>query len=405
MKCGITARLSIVMIGIVSFALVTEAQVARQSSGENPSSSLQYLTQKDYDNLTRSAGRVRPEDVSGLEKRAHEGDLNSQLLIGTLYHVGCGIVKRNPIVSLDWYRKAADQDSSMAENQIGIYYDKGPGSDKTEALRWYRRAAAHPDSIAQRNLGVLLAETSQTSEAAIWLHRSAEQGADLAIEELMDLYNDGTANPEKSLGENQKEGRILLQSWAEQGSPGAQTELAISYWLGNLGLNKDATQAFRWMSKAAEKSPEAEAFLGQFYSSGIGTVANDEEAVRYYRKAAEHGDWRGQVNLSIRYQHGHGMTKDPVEAAKWMQAAADQGLPMARYRLAEMYEKGQGVAKDKITAIMWIILAQIADASFTDKFHPSAPDSRFSFNCNPSNKDYQEAERRANEWLDRHLCL
>src|SRR5712672_477204 len=42
-----------------------------------------------------------------------------------------------------WYRLAADQSSSYAENVIGIAYEHGVyvAQDYAEAFRWYRRAA------------------------------------------------------------------------------------------------------------------------------------------------------------------------------------------------------------------------------------------------------------------------
>jgi TPR repeat protein len=380
------------------------SQESPQNRSDQPSPAPHYLTQYDYDELTRSARRVRPEDVSGLEKRAKDGDSNSQLLVATLYRWGCGVVKRNRNAAQDWYGKAADQGSSIAENEIGNY-QKGLGKNKEEALRWYRRAAEHPDSIAEHNLGRLLAETEGASkgrEAAPWLRRSVEHGDDMAVEDLIKLYNDGMANPEKSLEENRREGLMLLETWAEQGRAAAQTELALSYWLEHLGLHKDFAQAFQWMSKAAEKSPEAEAFLGQFYTAGIGAEPNNEEALRWYRKSAEHGHWRGQVNLAYRYEQGRGVAKDPVQAVHWFQAAAEQKYPDAMYHLAQVYESGKGVPRDKITALMWFILAR--EASSMNDFPTNPQYIGSSAFRNPKKRDYQEAERRAEAWWDQHGC-
>jgi TPR repeat protein len=398
MKFTVPPGMWLVVAAALLLSRVALSQEPQPTPSSQPSAEPHYITNSDYDVLTRNAGRVRPEDVPELENRARSGDLNSQLLLATLYRWGCGVVKRDPNASQDWYHKAADQDSSIAANEIGNY-EKILGNNKAEALRWYRRAADHLSASGEHNLGLLLAE-SKSPDAAIWLRRSVEHGDDLAVEDLMKLYNEGTADPQKSIEDNRRKGLILLQSWADQGRAAAQVELALSYSMEQLGLKKDVALAFQWMRKAADKSAEAEAFLGQFYNAGIGTEPNIEEAVRWDRKAAEHGYWRGQMNLADRYEQGRGVAKKPAQAMRWFQAAADQKYPDAMYQLAHMYESGRGVPKDKITALMWFILAR--QAGVLNGIPPKY--SRSSLFNNPSKRDYQEAERRAEVWWGQHAC-
>jgi TPR repeat protein len=398
MKFKVPALVGHVLAGALFLSTVALSQQPQPTPVSQPSGAPHYITNSDYDALTRSAGKVRPEDVSGLEKRATSGNLDSQLLLATLYRWGCGVVKPDPVASLEWYHKAADQGSSIAANEIGNY-QKAMGSNN-DALRWYRRAADHLDASGEHNLGLLLAE-SKGPDASTWLRRAAEHGDDLAVEDLMKLYNQGTADPQKSLEENRREGLMLLQSWAGEGRAAAQVELALSYSTGQLGLKKDPALAFQWMRKAADKSPEAEAFLGQFYNAGIGTQPNIQEAVRWDRKAAEHGHWRGQMNLADRYEQGHGVEKDPAQAVRWYEAAAAQhDYPDAMYQLAHMYETGHGVPKDKITALMWFILARQTGA--LNQLPPKYSSS--SLFTNPSKRDLQEAQRRAEAWWEQHAC-
>jgi TPR repeat protein len=58
------------------------------------------------------------------------------------YFLGLG-VPQDFGEALKWYRLAADQSSSYAENVIGIAYEHGlhVAQDDAEAFRWYRRAA------------------------------------------------------------------------------------------------------------------------------------------------------------------------------------------------------------------------------------------------------------------------
>src|SRR5215467_7290177 len=132
-----------------------------------------FIVQKDYDDLRRSAGQIKPEDLPALQQKASAGDAQTQLLLGMLYQDGCGVVKRDSTLELNWYHKAADQGSSLAENQIGSYYDNGAGNNQAEGFRWYRQAAEHGDAVAENNVGGMYAEGAGVqqdfSAAAIWL--------------------------------------------------------------------------------------------------------------------------------------------------------------------------------------------------------------------------------------------
>lgn len=397
-----------VLLSVVCSLLRAQTETAAKAQ-EPASPPSQYIVQKDYDELRRSAGRVKPEDLPALQQKGSAGDAQTQLLLGMLYQDGCGVVKRDSTLELNWYHKAADQANSLAENQIGSYYDNGAGHNQVEGFKWYRKAAEHGDAVAENNVGGMYAEGAGVqqnfAEAAAWLRKAAEHGADRAIEELIFLYDDGKALPTKSAEENKKEGLTLLQQWAGQGNSSAQYLLAGAYKGGLLGLPRDPAQMVNWLRKAAEKNPEAEAHLGWAYSQGDGVPKSYDEAVNWYRKAAEHGNATGQANLGFMYVNGRGVRKDLAEGAKWVQAAAEQGDGNAQYYLAELYEDGHGVPKDKITAIMWFILAKQAGAGdFMHELHPNTKYSGFSFYRHPYVKDYEEAERRATAWKEIHRC-
>ncbi|CAK0761840.1 conserved hypothetical protein [Gammaproteobacteria bacterium] len=60
------------------------------------------------------------------------------------------------------------------------------------------------------------------------------------------------------------------------------------------------------------------------YRDGRGIAQDDQEAVNWYRKAAEQGDADAQFNLGIMYAEGRGVTQDKHEAAMWFLKAAEQ---------------------------------------------------------------------------------
>ncbi len=92
--------------------------------------------------------------------------------------------------------------------------------------------------------------------------------------------------------------------------------------------------------------------------SGVRRIAADDaEAVKWYRKAAEQGDAYAQYNLGFMYDNGEGVPRDYAEAARWYRKAANQGEADARFNLGVMYSEGQGVPQDYAQAHMWFSLA------------------------------------------------
>jgi TPR repeat protein len=61
------------------------------------------------------------------------------------------------------------------------------------------------------------------------------------------------------------------------------------------------------------------------YANGHGVPADDKEAVKRFRLAADQGNANAQYNLGLIYEIGAGVSEDNKEAVKWYQMAADQG--------------------------------------------------------------------------------
>ena len=70
---------------------------------------------------------------------------------------------------------------------------------------------------------------------------------------------------------------------------------------------------------------EAQYNLGVCYYTGTGIKEDKEEAVRWYRRAAENGNAMAQYNLGNCYYTGTGIKEDKEEAVRWYRKAAEQG--------------------------------------------------------------------------------
>ena len=89
----------------------------------------------------------------------------------------------------------------------------------------------------------------------------------------------------------------------------------------------DYLTSFTLLLKEAQLgNADAQYKIGFMYANGQGTQANDSEALRWYRLAAEAGLTAAQYNLGIMYEDGKGVLADNKEAFKWYSLAAEKGL-------------------------------------------------------------------------------
>jgi len=69
------------------------------------------------------------------------------------------------------------------------------------------------------------------------------------------------------------------------------------------------------------------------YLRGMGVAANTEEALKWLRRAAQHGSAAAENQLAYAYEHGLGVGQDLNAAAKWYRTAAEHGFADARAKL------------------------------------------------------------------------
>ena len=125
-----------------------------------------------------------------------------------------------------------------------------------------------------------------------------------------------------------------LLAAAEQGDPDAQYKLGLKYAI-------DPTIAH---------SPDD-------YQKALMYTEDYQEAVKWYRLAAEQGHNMAQHTLGLAYDKGEGVPQDYQEAVKWYRLAAEQGNDASQWILGGMYKKGEGVPQDYQEAVKWYRLA------------------------------------------------
>jgi len=124
---------------------------------------------------------------------AGNGSKYGQFMLGWLYEKGEGGVARDYAAALVQYQLAAAQNYDLAQNQIGVVYDKGYGvaKDFAEALRWLKLAAAQGLGFAMWSVGLYYEKgwgvAADGAEAIRWYKRAAAAGlhqAAAALERL-----------------------------------------------------------------------------------------------------------------------------------------------------------------------------------------------------------------------------
>lgn len=209
-----------------------------------------------------------------------------------------------------------------------------PLSTNTRLAEILRMPALRPDdwqalfSIAE----------SGNPEAQYWLGRIYEAGRLLPVDKEKSAYWYGKS--------------------AEQGYAPAEYAVCIKR------ANSHPIESERCMWRAAENGvPEVQFWLGVAFEQHLWFgVTDDQEALKWLRKAAELGNPDAQATLGMRYEIGEGVEQDYAQAAYWFRRAAEHvpdlgGAGQARNNLGNLYEQGYGVPKDYVQAYMWFSLA------------------------------------------------
>jgi len=291
-------------------------------------------------------------------KKAEQGDVDAQNVLGWMYSEGEGVAQDNER-AIYWYTKSAEEGYAYSQYALGLMYENGQGvtKDYKQAVYWYSKAAKQGHAWAQHNLGLMYSRGEGVAEdykkTVYWLGKAAEQGHLYSIRMLGWMYSEGQLVTQDY---------IKAASWytkaAEQGDIDSQRDLGYRYSAGD-GVRKDVRLAAYWYTKAAEQGDiDSQKALGYRYSVGEGVPEKNLKLSAYwYTKAAEQGDADAQVNIGFMYSKGRGVTKDYKQAVYWYTKSAEQGHAFAQHDLGVMYFNGQGVAQNYKLAYVWQSLA------------------------------------------------
>lgn len=207
------------------------------------------------------------------------------------------------------YKASAEQGSAMAQNHLGVMYNRGlhvPKSYAT-AVKWYHRAAAQGYKDAQFNLAAMY---------------RLGKGAPIDCAAALDLYKKAAA----------------------QGDADSLFDLGGMYYTG-AGVQKDEAAARTYFRGAADKG-----HLEACYNLIAMGAPLEAAHVQMLQEAADHGQVLSLFALGVLYQN-------TAKAFPYFKAAADRGHPESAMYAAACYASGTGCPRDIAAAFHYFTTA------------------------------------------------
>jgi TPR repeat protein len=145
----------------------------------------------------------------------------------------------------------------------------------------------------------------------------------------------------------------LLKQAGAQGDPMALYNLAFVFEQSSAKNNIE--QALDWYRQAAEKDVlEAKLRLASIYREGKIMPSDIQETIKWTTKAAESGHVASQYNLGLllsgQVDDVEGIETDAEKAVTWLKKAADQGHEKALMLYATLLVRGDEIAPDPAKA-------------------------------------------------------
>ncbi len=231
---------------------------------------------------------------------AKKGFAKAQYNLGVMYEKGNG-VEKNLKKAKKWFQFAAEQGLSRAQYNLGLMYGKGNGvaKDYSKAIKWLSLAADQGNGKAQTNLGWMY-ETGKgapkdTQKALYWYRLASDQGLAKAQEKLNLLLNKNKENLREpsnnskgflSLKEKHPELNDIQPEKSNKIATTSETNLKIEPEQPGLNLTEKAEAQIHFG-------------LGMRFENGEGVPQDYNEAIRWYRLAADQGHGKAQEKLNM----------------------------------------------------------------------------------------------------------
>lgn len=289
------------------------------------------------------------EATALLKRNADRGHMPSQYFLADCYANGIGTHKNRQDFdrAFPLFILAAKHGHPDAAYRAGTCCENGWGCrrESAKAVQFYRKAAAslHPGAMYRLGIAELNGElgmSKRPKEGVKWLKRSAEHATaefPHALHELALLHERGIDNV--VFVDNEYAAELLAQA-AELGYAPSAYRLGECYEYGKMGCPQDPALSIHYYNIAAQQNHRDACFaLTAWYLVGSPGVLpqSDTEAFLWAKKAADAGLGKAMYAVGYFLEVGIGTPPSMNEALQYYKRAADQGDRRASQRL-----KGNG---------------------------------------------------------------
>lgn len=239
----------------------------------------------------------------------------------------------------------------MAMLHLNFLGCNGEGADETKAKECILKGV-ECESIGSIGLYALcllrgLFFEKDENEAYHYAKISAEMGNPTGKALLGIIYAEGLAGKKKDMAEAIK----MLSESVEQGCNVGILTLANLYYQG-IGVPQDYLKTLEILEKGCRLNDcDSIVFAAQMYRNGDGIDVNYERARELFEKAAKLGDADAYAYLGNMYETGQGVDADMLKAVNMYKSAADQGSGIGLFLLGDALYNGRGMEEDKAAAM------------------------------------------------------
>lgn len=294
-----------------------------------------------------------------LRKAALAGDVEAAVVLADMNGQGNDDIPPNYAESVRWYGFAAERGHVAATRALGLLYLRGLGVPKSieKAVELLGMAAKKGDVAAIVTMGdiaIQLPESNLNLDDVIeeYLTPGAEQEIPpIMFNMAVALLKSHSLSPDP---EKEQKARELLRKSCKE-------IVAARYWYGRMllqgaGGEQNTDKGYAWLSSAAHEGVvDAQILWANILLEG---KTNDgkglaEEAVKFYRMAADQGSVPAMFSLGAVYGGGNKLEPDLTKAQEWFTKAAERGHPKAQLMLGRYLARGLAGQKDLKQARYW----------------------------------------------------
>ncbi|MGP8269219.1 MAG: tetratricopeptide repeat protein [Terracidiphilus sp.] len=153
------------------------------------------------------------------------------------------------------------------------------------------------------------------------------------------------------------------------------------------------------LARANAGDATSQILVGDSYKTGKVVERDYTQAAAWYRKAAVKGRTDALIRLAVLYRDGaEGFPRDMDQSAAWYRKAAELGDVDAQATLGVLYSMGQGEPHSDADAYYWFYLAAKVKGPNQEKYAAS----RQMMGARITAAEQEDAEKRANLWIDAH---